>query len=55
MPDDFAFLLCDGCSSPTPMASSKAEVRALAAAHGWQVDVGELSEDYCPSCLPAGS
>lgn len=47
-----AFLLCDGCREPTPMAPDRAQVRSLAANHGWLVDVGPASEDFCPDCRP---
>ena len=47
-----AFLMCDGCGQPTPFAPSREEIRFLAGQQGWAVDVGDMSEDFCPGCKP---
>lgn len=46
----FAVLVCDGCGIGAPPGGSVNEVRSLAQAHGWAVNMGPESEDFCSDC-----
>ena len=54
IPEGMAFCMCDGCGACTPFGQSNEECRIMGRARGWNVDVGELSQDFCAECVKEG-